>query len=485
MNLKELLNNVEYRTLRGNDQLDIREVQYDSREVKKGDVFVCIQGYVTDGHKYIDSACRNGASAIVLSEDVKHVPECTIIKVKDTRKALAVMASNYYGNPSKKMKVIGITGTNGKTTSAFMIKSILETAGYKVGLIGTISNYIGNKKIPSHRTTPESLELQKLFGKMADESVDCCVMETSSHSLYLDRTYGIKFSQAVFTNLTRDHLDFHKTFENYYKAKLILFQNTLNSVVNMDDKYGEKIYRDAPGTKVTYAVDREADVRGSGLNVHSRGINFNISYEGKTESVNLGIPGKYNAMNALGSAAACLCEGIDLRTVKKGLESMEAVPGRCEIVTRGYDLGYEVVVDFAHTPDGLQNILKTAREFTKGRLICVFGCGGDRDNTKRPIMGKIGTELSDFAVITSDNPRTEEPMSIIDEIVSGVEKHNYTVVENRREAIKKAMEMAEKGDVVVVAGKGHESYQILKDKTIHFDEREVVADIIRELTMNN
>lgn len=485
MNLKKLLNNVEYEVVRGNDDLDIREVQYDSREVKTGDVFVCIRGYVTDGHKYIDNAFKNGASAIVLSENLESVPECTMIKVKDTRKALALISSNYYDNPSKKMKIIGITGTNGKTTSTFMVKSILETAGYKVGLIGSIANYVGDRKIPSHRTTPESLELQKLFKEMVDEDVDYCVMETSSHSLYLDRTYGVKFSQAIFTNLTRDHLDFHKTFENYYRAKLILFRNTFNSIINIDDKYGERIYEDALGTKVTYAIDREAEVRGSNLNMHSRGINFNISYNEKTEPVDLNIPGKYNAMNALGSAAACLCEGVDLITVKKGLESMESVPGRCEIVTKSYDLGYEVVVDFAHTPDGLQNILKTAREFTNGKLICVFGCGGDRDNTKRPIMGKIGTELSDFAVITSDNPRTEEPMSIINEIVAGVKTHNYMVIENRREAIKEAMKMANKGDVVVVAGKGHETYQILKDKTIHFDEREVVADIIREFTIHN
>lgn len=482
MNLKKILNNIEYEVVRGNDNLDIGEIQYDSREIKKGDVFVCIRGYVTDGHKYIGSACENGASAVVLSEDVKPVPGCTVIRVKDTRKALALMASNYYGNPSEKLKVIGVTGTNGKTTSTFMVKSILEAAGFKVGLIGTISNFIGDKKIPSHRTTPESLELQKLLARMVEESVDYCVMEASSHSLYLDRTYGIKFCQAIFTNLTRDHLDFHKTFENYYRAKLILFQNALNSIVNIDDRYGERICKDAPETKVTYAIDKKADVQGSSLNVHSRGIAFTITYGGDKESINLNIPGKYNAMNALGSAAACLCEGVDLHTVKKGLEQMESVPGRCEVVTKPYNLGYEVIVDFAHTPDGLKNILKTIREFTKGKLICVFGCGGDRDNTKRPVMGKIGTELSDFAFITSDNPRTEDPMSIIREILTGVEKHNYTVIGNRREAIKAAMKMAKRGDVVVVAGKGHETYQILKDKTIHFDEREVVADIVKELS---
>ncbi|MFL0195517.1 UDP-N-acetylmuramoyl-L-alanyl-D-glutamate--2,6-diaminopimelate ligase [Clostridium sp. WILCCON 0269] len=485
MNLKNILGGVKYKIIKGDDNLDIEEIQYDSRKVKTGDVFVCILGYVTDGHKYIKSACKNGARVIVISEKLDYVPDCTVIEVEDTRKALALMASNYYNNPAENMKVIGITGTNGKTTSTFMLKSILEAAGYKVGLVGTIANYIGNKKVPSHRTTPESLELQKLFREMVDEGADYCVMEVSSHSLYLDRVYGVKFSQAIFTNLTQDHLDFHKTFEEYYKAKIILFKNTFNSVVNIEDKYGEKVYKDACGTKLTYAIDKEADIKADNLKIHSRGVDFNISYRGKTGHINLNIPGKYNVMNALGSAGACLAEGIDLDTVKKGLEAILSVPGRCEIVTKSYNLGYEVVVDYAHTPDGLENILKSAREFTKGKLITVFGCGGDRDSTKRPIMGRIGTELSDFAVITSDNPRGEEPMAIIKNILEGIEKSNYSVIENRREAIKKAMEMASVGDVVVIAGKGHEDYQVLKDKTIHFDEREIVAEIIGELTMES
>lgn len=485
MNLKDILRGIDYKIIKGKNDLDIEEIQYDSRKVKTGDLFVCITGYVTDGHKYIESACKNGAAAIVVSKKVDFIPDCTVIEVKDTRKALALISSNYYDNPAENMKIIGITGTNGKTTSTFMVKSILETAGYKVGVVGTISNYIGNKKIPSHRTTPESLELQKLFKEMVDDGVDYCVMEASSHSLYLDRVYGVEFCQALFTNLTRDHLDFHKTFEEYYKSKIILFKNTVNSVINIDDKYGERVYGDAKGKKLTYAMDKNADLMADDLKIHSRGVNFNISYEGNTKHINLNIPGKYNVMNALGSAGVCLAEGIDLNIVKKGLEDMPSVPGRCEIVTKSYDLGYEVVVDYAHTPDGLENILKCAREFTKGKLISVFGCGGDRDSTKRPIMGKIGTELSDFAVVTSDNPRGEEPMAIIKDILTGIEKSDYIVIENRKEAIKKAMEMAETGDVVVIAGKGHEDYQVLKDRTIHFDEREIVAEIIEESTVNN
>lgn len=481
MNLKQILSGIDYKIIKGSDDLEIREIQYDSREVKDGDLFVCIEGYSTDGHKYINSAYSKGAQAIICSKDVESIPDCTVIMVEDSRKALALAAANYYDHPADKLKVMGITGTNGKTTSTFMIKSILDAAGHKVGLIGTIANYIGNKKIPSHRTTPESLELQKLFKDMIDDGVSYCVMEVSSHSLYLDRVYGVKFAQAIFTNLTQDHLDFHKTFENYYDAKLILFKNTKNSVVNIDDEYGNRVYKDSKGNKVTYSIDNPSDVWAKNIHMHSRGVDFDVTYKNEMTHINLNIPGKYNVMNALGCVGACLGEGISIDIVKKGLESMLCVPGRCEIVTQNYNLGYEVIVDYAHTPDGLENILKTAKEFTKGKLISVFGCGGDRDNTKRPIMGKIGTELSDLAVITSDNPRTEDPMSIIKEIEKGVQKDNYIVVENRRDAIKKAMELAKKDDVIVVAGKGHEDYQILKDKTIHFDEREVIAEIVEEL----
>lgn len=485
MNLKDILEGIDYEIVKGKDDLNVGEIQYDSRKVKFGDIFVCVPGYVTDGHKYVENACKNGAAAIILSEQINFIPECTLIKVKDTRKSLAVMSSNYYNHPAESMKIIGITGTNGKTTSTFMVKSILEAAGHKVGVVGTISNYIGNEKMPTSRTTPESLELQQLFKKMVDAGVDYCVMETSSHSLYLNRVYGIRFSQAIFTNLTRDHLDFHKTFEEYYKAKIILFKNADNSIINIDDKYGEKVYKDAKGDKLTYAIDKDADLKALNLKIHSTGVGFDISYRGDIRHINLNIPGKYNVMNALGSVGACIGVGVDLDTIKRGLEHMDPVPGRCEIVTKSHDLGYQVVIDYAHTPDGLENILKCAREFTKGKLITVFGCGGDRDSSKRPIMGKIGTQLSDFAVVTSDNPRGEEPMAIIKDILVGIEKNNYIVIENRREAIKKAMEIAKLGDVVVIAGKGHENYQVLKDKTIHFDEREIVAQIIKELTVNH
>ncbi|MFD3157433.1 UDP-N-acetylmuramoyl-L-alanyl-D-glutamate--2,6-diaminopimelate ligase [Haloimpatiens sp. FM7330] len=480
MKLKNILKNIEFKLMQGELNLDVNNIQYDSRKIGKGDVFFCIKGFNVDGHKFINNAVKQGASVIVCEDKPQSIPQCTVIQVKDTRKALARGASNFYGNPSEKMKVIGITGTNGKTTSAFMLKSILEQCGHKVGLIGTIANYIGDKKIHSVRTTPESLELQKLFYDMVQNNVQYCVMEVSSHSLSLDRVFGVNFHRAIFTNLTQDHLDFHKTFENYYNAKLKLFKNCSTAIINIDDKYGKRVYEDVDNNKMTYGIDNEADIVARNIEIHSKGIDFEICYENKTEKINLSIPGKYNVYNSLGIIAACLSENISLEDIKIGLKKLQ-VPGRCEIVTKNYQLGFDVIVDYAHTPDGLENILKTAREFTKGKLISVFGCGGDRDKTKRPIMGDIGSKLSDIAIVTSDNPRTEDPMSIIQDVISGIKKDNYVTIENRKEAIKKAMKIAQKGDVVVVAGKGHEDYQILKDKTIHFDEREIVSELIKEL----
>lgn len=482
MKLSKVLEGIEYNLIKGEIDSDIREVQYDSRKVTNEDLFVCIQGFNVDGHNYAGKAVENGASVLVCSQDLDKDYDCTIIKVKDTRKALAVISSNFYDNPSKSLKLIGITGTNGKTTSTYMVKSVLEHAGYNVGIIGTIANYIGKDKVKSERTTPESLELHKLFKAMKDKNIDYCVMEVSSHSLSLNRVFGLTFEQAAFTNLTRDHLDFHKTFENYYEAKLKLFKNSKSSIINIDDTYGKKFIEDIASLngKITTYSTVKGDIVAKNIVNHSLGAEFDLCYKNESVHIKLSLPGIYNVYNALDSAGICINEGISLKTIQEGIQNV-VVPGRCENVTKGYDLGFDVIVDYAHTPDGLENILKTAREFTEGRLISVFGCGGDRDKTKRPLMGKIGTDLSDIAVITSDNPRSEDPALIIKDIVKGVEKDNYIVIEDRKEAIKKAIKLAQKGDVIVVAGKGHEDYQILKDKVIHFDEREVIADIIKEL----
>ncbi len=481
MNLVNILKGISYEIISGNTDLEINEIQYDSRKLKSNDLFVCIEGYNTDGHKYINNAARSGALAIICTKIPLVLSNCTFIKVEDSRKALALMSANYYEHPEKKLKMIGITGTNGKTTATFMMKSILETTGEKVGLIGTIANYIGDKKYESSRTTPESLELFQLFNKMVECNVKYCVMEVSSHSLYLNRVYGIEFGEGIFTNLTQDHLDFHKTFENYYRAKLMLFKTSKNSVINMDDEYGNRVYGDLDNNKITYGINEDVDLKAEKIRIHSRGIEFQMNYLNENIHINLNIPGRYNIYNALGSAGACLLEGLTLQQVKSGLEALKSIPGRCEPYESSIDLGFDIIIDYAHTPDGLMNILKTAREFTKNKLICVFGCGGDRDNTKRSIMGDIGTKMSDIAIITSDNPRNEEPMRIIQEILQGAKKENYITIENRKEAIKRAIIIAKKGDVIVLAGKGHEDYQILKEGKIHFDEREVIAEILKEL----
>ncbi|MDT8716623.1 UDP-N-acetylmuramoyl-L-alanyl-D-glutamate--2,6-diaminopimelate ligase [Clostridium sp. 19966] len=479
MKLSELLNGIDYKVISGNVGLDINNIQYNSRLVGKNDAFFCITGYNTDGHIYAKSAVENGAAVIICEKKVDVGSHVLLVQVADCRKALAVAGANYYENPAKKMKIIGITGTNGKTTTTYMIKSVLEKAGYKTGLIGTIANYIGDKKIHSERTTPESLELQKLFYEMVQQNVKYCIMEVSSHSLELNRVYGVKFDYGIFTNLTQDHLDFHKTFENYYNAKLKLFKNSKMSIINIDNEYGKRVYEDTENDKITYGIEN-ATVTAKNIKMYSRGADFTINYDGVKKDVTIFIPGMYNVYNSLAAIAVALKENISLENIEKGLKDTQ-VPGRCELVTKDYDLGYDIIIDYAHTPDGLENILKTAREFTKGRLISLFGCGGNRDKSKRPIMGKIGSELSDISIITSDNPRDEEPMEIIKDILQGVNGEHLTI-ENRREAIEKAISIAGKGDVIVIAGKGHEDYQIFKNnQIIHFDEREIVKEILEKV----
>ncbi len=480
MILSKVLQGLDYEVIKGSVDVDIQKINYDSRKVKENDVFVCIKGFASDGHKYVDSAVQLGATVIICEDLVETKENITIIKVQDTRKALAVMGANYYDNPSKKMKIIGVTGTNGKTTSAFMIKTILEEEGKKVGLIGTIANYIGNKKIDTERTTPESLELQELFSEMVNSNCEYCVMEVSSHSLALDRVYGIEFEAGIFTNLTRDHLDFHKTFENYFNAKFKLFDNSKIRITNVDNEYGEKVYdlcKEKGYECKTISIKNESSYKAYDEAFGATHIDFKLKVNNNVEEFRVGMPGEFNIYNALG-VIACMNElGISIESIKKGISEI-VVPGRCEMAGKKFNLPYTIILDYAHTPDGLENILETARGFTKSRLISVFGCGGDRDKVKRPQMGKIGVDLSDIAIITSDNPRTEDPSAIIDDIVAGIDKDNYVVVENRKDAIAKAIDIAEPGDVVVIAGKGHEDYQILKTGKIHFDEREVIDEIL-------
>lgn len=481
MILKSLLKGLDYEVIKGNEESKVQNIRYDNRKIEQGDAFVCIKGFKVDGHSFVIDAVKKGAKVLIVQDDVSVQEDITIIKVRDTRKALAIMSSNYFGNPKDKLKIIGITGTNGKTTSAFIIKSILEKAGLMTGLIGTIANYIGNKKVDAVRTTPESYELHELFKNMVDAGVEYCVMEVSSHSLELDRVYGIQFEEGIFTNLTRDHLDFHKTFENYYNAKFKLFERSNHSIINLDDPYGANIVKDIEErgvkTKVsTFSIEKESDFKAFEIKSHSNGSEFKVNLE-SIEEFSINIPGEYNIYNSLGCIICAYNLNIPMDKIKEGLSDV-VIPGRCELVAKEKNLPYSIIIDYAHTPDGLENILSTVKAFTKNRMISVFGCGGDRDKVKRPQMGKIGCELSDIAIITSDNPRSEEPMDIINDIVKPLNYDNFVIEVNRKEAIRKAMNMALEGDVIVIAGKGHETYQILKDETIHFDEREVVYDIL-------
>ncbi|HII4451510.1 TPA: UDP-N-acetylmuramoyl-L-alanyl-D-glutamate--2,6-diaminopimelate ligase [Clostridium perfringens] len=481
MILKSLLKGLDYEVIKGNEESKVQNIRYDNRKIEQGDAFVCVKGFKVDGHSFIGDAIKKGAKTLIVQEDVSVQEDITIIKVRDTRKALAIMSSNYFGNPKDKLEIIGITGTNGKTTSAFIIKSILEKAGFMTGLIGTIANYIGNKKVDAVRTTPESYELHELFKNMVDAGVEYCVMEVSSHSLELDRVYGIQFEEGIFTNLTIDHLDFHKTFENYYNAKFKLFERSNHSIINLDDPYGANIVKDIEErgvkTKVsTFSIEKESDFKAFEIKSHSNGSEFKVNLE-SIEEFSINIPGEYNIYNSLGCIICAYNLNIPMDKIKEGLSDV-VIPGRCELVAKEKNLPYSIIIDYAHTPDGLENILSTVKAFTKNRMISVFGCGGDRDKVKRPQMGKIGCELSDIAIITSDNPRSEEPMDIINDIVKPLNYDNFVIEVNRKEAIRKAMNMALEGDVIVIAGKGHETYQILKDETIHFDEREVVYDIL-------
>jgi len=478
MNLHELLKDVPYLKIEGSLERPVDAMYYDSRKATPRSLFFCIPGLTVDGHLYAPQAVKNGSHVLVLEKDVDVEGEVTKVFVENSRKAMALMARNFYGNPVSNIPLIGVTGTNGKTTTTYLIKSVLEMAGHKVGLIGTITNMIGDKKIPAEHTTPESLDLQKLFRDMVNEGVDSIVMEVSSHSLALERVAGCEYTVGVFTNLTQDHLDFHKTMEEYRDAKAKLFKQSKMSIINIDDENGQWIKKGIDGQVYTYGIRQDADIYARDLEITEKGVSFELYTPKGHQPVSLGIPGIFSVYNALAAAGACYALHIPLPLIAEGLEKVKGVSGRFELLDTQTD--YSVILDYAHTPDGLENILKAASEFARGRIVTLFGCGGDRDPAKRPIMGEIAGRNSDFCIITSDNPRSEDPMKIINQIIPGIEKTKcpYIIIENRREAIRYALENAKKDDVIILAGKGHETYQILKDRTIHFDEKEIVAEIL-------
>ena len=476
MKLRELLQGIPVLEITADPELEIPNVSYDSRHTKPGDLFVAVTGYTVDGHAYIDQARAAGAAAVLCET----APECAVpyVRVENSRRALAVLGANFFGHPADAMTMTAVTGTNGKTTTTYLLKAILEqAAGAKVGLIGTNQNMIGDEALPTERTTPESFEVQRLFARMRDGGCTHVVMETSSHALYEDRVYGVHFAVGIFTNLTQDHLDFHGTMEAYCDAKAILFRQCDVGVYNADDPWAERLMATAACRKFSYAETSAADLRAEKIELGSDHVAFDAVTAGQRANIRVGIPGKFMVYNTLDVLGAALQLGVPLEKSAAVLEKVPHVKGRVEVIpTPGKS--YTILVDYAHSPDGLSNVLSSVKEFAKGRTVAVFGCGGDRDRTKRPKMGKIAADIADFVVVTSDNPRTEVPGAIIQDILAGMEDTptDYVVVEDRIEAIHYCMDHAQPGDVIVLCGKGHETYQEVNHVKRHMDEREIVAD---------
>ena len=488
MELKKILVGIEGLKAKGSLDIEVKGLESNSKNIKEGYMFIAIKGFATDGHKYVNDAIQAGAKVVMVEEgcDLKAIKlpkDVTLIMAKDTREALAKCSCNYYENPSRKFYLIGVTGTKGKTTTTFMIKEILQKAGKKVGLIGTIATYIGDKKIQdSERTTPESLELQKLFKMMADEGVDAVVMEVSSQSLKLHRVDGCDFDIVLFTNFSEDHIspNEHPDMKDYFESKLKLFEMCDNGIINVDDLHVAKIPKLFPNNNImTYGIDNYCDVLAKDITITNSYVDFRVKISDRNERVKVDIPGRFSVYNAL--AAICVAKklGIASDKVIEALAEIK-VPGRSEMVPNKKEI--PIMIDYAHSPESLQNILSAVKSYTRGKVISVFGCGGDRDKGKRPIMGEISGRIADFTFITSDNPRTEDPEAIVKDIEEGIKKTKgkYKVVVDRITAIKEAIDMATKLDIIVLAGKGHEPYQEINGKKYPFDERVIVNEIINK-----
>ena len=481
MKLKELLRGMEILQMHADPEINIHNVVYDTRKtIMPGDLFVAISGFAFDGNSYIEQAMAQGAVAVVTAK--KPEKDIPYILVSSDRMALAMLGINFFGEPAKSMKMIGVTGTNGKTSVTLLTKHVLERVlGAKVGLIGTMENLIGQEVIPTERTTPENFELQQLFAAMRSAGCEYCVMEVSSHAIALDRVGGVEFDVAAFTNLSEDHLIFHKTMENYCDTKAQLFHRCKAAVFNRDDSWYSRISAGVTCPVITTAAKSDAMLRAENVSMEAQRVSFTAVYKEEKVAVSLPIPGGFTVYNALTVLGIVLQLGISLTDAAAALATASGVKGRVEVVpTPGKP--YTVLIDYAHTPDGLENVLSSVRKFCKGRLITVFGCGGDRDSGKRPVMGKIGTDLSDFAVITSDNPRNEDPNAIIQDILKGITRGSdaYVVIEDRRKAIRYAMDKAEKNDIIVLAGKGHETYQEIRGVKYPLDERVEVNEYLSE-----
>ena len=477
MKLSRLLKGIN--VLNTYNDLEVEDVTQDSRLVKAGSLFVCVKGAAFDGHSVAGEMLEKGAVAVVVEHDLGLENQ---IIVENSRAVFSPICSNYFNNPADKLKLIGLTGTNGKTTTTFLIKQILENIGKKVGLIGTVQNMIGDEVYPAKYTTPDPYELQKLFSQMVAAGCEYCVMEVSSQALAQGRVNGLRFALGAFTNLTQDHLDYHKTWENYFNAKKLLFENCDIAVTNADDENGLEILKGLDFNKVvTYAVNtNNATYVAKNVKFKPNGVEYELVGD-SIGRCSCPIPGRFSVYNSLCAASCALALGISFEDVLRAISKSKGVKGRIEVVP--CDRDFTIIIDYAHSPDGLENIITSLKEIAKGRVVTLFGCGGDRDKTKRPKMGKIAAELSDFCVVTSDNPRSENPSQIIQDILAGMQGITtpYEVVENRKEAIAYAIKIAQKDDIILLAGKGHETYQILPTGTIHFDEREAVAEVLGEL----
>ncbi len=485
MQLTELLKHIDYSCSDRPVSLNIKGIAYDSRQVKKGYLFVSIKGMKADGHEFIPQAVKNGAVAIVCEREVEKIPGVFYVKTDDGRRSLALLAAAFYGFPAEKMKVIGVTGTNGKTTITHMLQAIYEEDNRPYGLMGTLYAKCGSNIVDLGHTTPESLEIQKFFAECLEQGAEHIIMEVSSHALNMRRVVGIDFYGAIFSNLTQDHLDFHDNMLDYRNAKLKLFENLSNrddaiSVINKDDEWSSDFIEASPVRAITYGLLEDADVRAFDIVKTPFGTTFKVRADNKEFQIEMKLIGNFNIYNALAAIAFAIQEGIDIDIIKKGLANLSGVSGRLEKVECNQD--FSVIVDYAHTPDGLRNILETIREISNNRIITVFGCGGDRDRSKRPLMGEIAAEHSDFTIITSDNPRSEDPEKIIADIIPGVEKikdSRFAIIIDRYEAIHHAINLARSHDFIIIAGKGHEDYQLINGVKTDFDDRKIAEELLR------
>jgi UDP-N-acetylmuramoyl-L-alanyl-D-glutamate--2,6-diaminopimelate ligase len=483
MMLKEILKGVDFEWVQGKNA-EIGDIAIDSRKVKYDSLFICLKGLRSDGHTFIGKAAEAGARAIIVEEDIGAYPDnLTVVKAADTRKALAIAASNFYSSPWESFNLIGVTGTKGKTTTTYLLETILRELNHRTGVIGTLGAKIAGQKLDIHfdtSTTPDPVELQQIFSAMKDERVNDVIMEVSSQALAFEKLTGVKFNIGIFTNLTQDHLDFHLNMENYKLAKAKLFAMCKQGVANVDSDAGVYMTKNFNCPFITFSIDNPSDLKAENIRYMTSGVDFTVRIEGVEVPFFIPIKGRFSVYNALGVIGASLLMKVPVEIIQRGLSATKGVPGRLQSIPN--NVGASVIVDYAHSPDSLVNIINAVREFTKGRLIVLFGCGGDRDKSKRPIMGKIAGELADYCIITSDNPRSEPPEGIMAMIEEGVQETNcqYEAVSDRREAIFRGIEMLEAGDGLIIAGKGHEDYQIIGNESLHFDDSEVALEALEK-----